>query len=140
MPLGIASFCGIVITAASAQGPQFCGTCFNSGPPPDMVETTLTLTCDEPGATISALPFVAYGEPSGSCGAYDRGCDSATAPSVVNSSCLGLHSCSIAPSTANFGDPCVGQWKVLTVQATCTTGTGSALCNWTSPGLSLIHI
>ena len=33
----------------------------------------MTLRCNDPGATISKIDFAAFGTPTGTCGAYQKG-------------------------------------------------------------------
>ncbi|MES1206136.1 MAG: hypothetical protein ABUS79_09390, partial [Pseudomonadota bacterium] len=81
--------------------------------------TTLSLTCPA-GQKISAIDFASYGTPSGSCGNFSVGSCNATVSTMdVSTPCLGFNACSVAATNGTFGDPCVGTFKRLYVQARC---------------------
>ena len=81
--------------------------------------TTLSLTCPA-GQKISAIDFASYGTPSGSCGSFSiSSCNATVSTMDVGSACLGFNACSIAATNGTFGDPCVGTFKRLFVQARC---------------------
>jgi hypothetical protein len=55
------------------------------------------------------------------CGGYSTSsCNASTSVSVVNTACIGKNSCSVAATNGVFGDPCVGTYKRLWVQASCS--------------------
>ena len=114
-------------------------------PPVFRPAAPLRLACAQPGATITHVQAF-YGTPRGDCraGFTAGGCNAPTAQAVVDALCLHRSSCSVptnasvagwrgpagkvpSPLQALFGpDPCEGTFKVLTVEATCSSG-GSAL-------------
>jgi hypothetical protein len=98
----------------------FCGAQAEGG--------ALQLRCDDPGATIAAVRFAAYGSaPAGACPAYAPGaCAAPGAVGVVAAACVGRAACSVPVSNAAFGgDPCPGTPKQLVAVAHCTRGGGS---------------
>ena len=99
----------------------FCGEVINL--------QTLTLACQQPGATITSVAFASYGTPdlSGGCGSFRVGaCNAANSTSIVHAACIGKQSCRVYAGTDVFGDPCVGTVQHLAVQASCSAGTGFA--------------
>ena len=73
------------------------------------------------GATITAVNFASYGNPTGTCGNYNLGwCHAANSKSIVESYALNNQTASIPASNGLFGDPCFGTVKRLNVQATWT--------------------
>lgn len=133
--IALAALFAPALAARNSRGTPFCGTCANGGAPP-MLDTQMQLSCAEQDATISSVDFVTYGDPPAArvCGAFARGtCDGANATAIVTSACLGQPSCEVWVNTTVFGDPCFGVFKVLAVQATCSSGAGSALCVWAPP-------
>jgi formylglycine-generating enzyme required for sulfatase activity len=86
--------------------------------------TDLVLSCPA-GRIIVFVAFASFGTPTGSCATYEKGaCDSKTSWSVVTSACVGQSSCTIRPSSNDFGDPCAGVKKSLSVRALCGTHGG----------------
>lgn len=93
-----------------------------------------TLTCPA-GTTVSSIRFASYGTPTGSCGSFSTsGCHASSSESVVRDACLGRNSCSVAATNGNFGDPCRGTRKRVTIEATCTSGDGGGTGGGTSTG------
>jgi len=98
-----------------------------------------TLTCP-PGYVITSIDFASYGTPTGECGAFGYGtCHAPTSLSVVRDVCIGQASCSVRAQNVIFGgDPCLGTYKRLYVQATCeradSSSTGSQ-CEGTNVAL-----
>ena len=87
---------------------------------------TLTLTCPGATETIIGISYASYGTPTGVCSSFtNSACHATTSSSVVLAACNGLHSCNVAATNANFGDPCSGTTKKLAVVATCSTSPGS---------------
>jgi hypothetical protein len=81
---------------------------------------TLTLSCPA-GRTILSIAFASYGTPNGSCGAFTQGtCHAANSSSIVGTACIGKNSCTVSATNGVFGDPCVGTFKRLWVQASCS--------------------
>ena len=75
----------------------------------------LTFACAA-GAQIDRVNFAAFGTPSGSCGnttglRHNATCDAANATALVAAACVGEAACTVNPSVALFGDPCVGTVK-----------------------------
>ena len=123
----------LLLGAAAAAGPPFCGVCANGGPPP-MENNVLTLTCSTPGAIISAVSFASYGTATGTCPAFSKGaCDAPTSLAVVTALCLGKASCQVYPNSTTFPDPCFGTAKTLRVVATCSNGSGAGACSVAPP-------
>ena len=120
-----------LLTCAAADGPVFCGTCANGGPPP-MSTTLLTATCAS--GTIASV-WASYGTPdTATCGAYKAGaCATPNSTAVVAAACAGKASCAVYPNTTTFGDVCFGTAKVLAVQLTCSAGAGAVACSTPSP-------
>jgi hypothetical protein len=81
---------------------------------------TLTLTCPA-GRKILSISFASYGTPTGMCGGYAvSSCHAANSASIVGAACIGQNSCSIAATNGVFTDPCVGTFKHLYVEASCS--------------------
>jgi hypothetical protein len=90
------------------------------------------------GDVISSIEFASYGAPSGSCGSFFLGtCDAASSLPIVEQACLGESSCTVTADNATFGDPCVGEFKRLYIQAAVTPRPvpgPSTLCGQASEG------
>jgi len=86
------------------------------------------LRCLAPGAVISNITFASYGTPEGSCDNYrvNATCRAPNSSAIVENYCLGKRSCTVPAVTPIFGDPCVGTYKKLVVQAHCSDGNGTA--------------
>lgn len=86
------------------------------------------LRCLDAGAVISDITFSSYGTPEGSCGKYvvNATCHAPNSSSIVQNLCFGKQSCTIPAITPIFGDPCVGTYKKLVVQARCSRGNGTS--------------
>src|SRR5690349_17290077 len=68
----------------------------------------LSLSCPS-GQTITAVTFVSYGTPSGSCGAFRTGtCNAADAATTLAGLCVGQNACEVDATNDIFGDPCEG--------------------------------
>ncbi len=81
--------------------------------------TTVTVSCPT-GHKIIAIDFASYGTPNGSCGNFTvSSCSATTSTPDVTSSCVGFQTCSVPANNGTFGDPCVGTFKRLYVQAEC---------------------
>ena len=129
---------GVSVEPTSAPPPpaplpdqKFCGSVHDPS-------YLLTLSCDEPNATISDIVFADYGRPTGGCTApkKDLNCSSAELDRVVASNCTGKHHCTINtywPGIVPHVDPCFGKIKTLRVVARCSSGSGKA-CNDTAGG------
>ena len=112
---------GIALAAPAGEGggvQMACGAVPEGG--------TATVTCPA-GTTISSIDFASYGtpDPSGASGAtcesYSIGaCHAANSVSVVESLCLGNPSCNVPATNSTFGDPCVGTFKRLFIEASCS--------------------
>lgn len=123
----------LVCVSRTLSQTSICGTCNNGGAPP-MDNTLLQLQCSDSNAVINAIQFASYGTPTGTCGSYKTGtCNAANSTSVVQNLCLNNNQCGIFPNTTTFGDPCFGTAKVLTVQFTCSSETGTANCSVLPP-------
>ncbi len=86
------------------------------------------LRCLDAGAVISEISFASYGTPEGSCGNYsvNATCHAPNSSSIVGSYCSGKQSCTVPAITPIFGDPCVGTFKKLVIQARCSIGNGTS--------------
>ena len=86
------------------------------------------LRCLDAGAVISEITFASYGTPEGSCGDYivNTTCHSPNSSFIVESYCSGKQSCTVPAITPIFGDPCVGTYKKLVIQARCSNGKGTS--------------
>ena len=103
--------CGACPDIAIPSGGQACG-----GAPEN---SSATITCPA-GTVISQITFASYGTPTGSCGSFSpSSCNATTSISLVSGLCLGKASCTVSASNQVFGDPCVGTYKQLDIQATC---------------------
>ena len=80
----------------------------------------LTLSCPA-GRKILSIAFASYGTPAGTCGGYSTGaCHATNSTSIVGAACIGQNSCTVNATNGVFGDPCVGTFKRLWVQASCS--------------------
>jgi len=72
------------------------------------------------GQNFTAVEFASYGTPTGSCDDLVVGsCHAGSSVAVVEALALGQTSVSIAASNSNFGDPCFGTVKRLSVRLRC---------------------
>lgn len=85
--------------AANRPTGNLCGTA-NEG-------STVDLTVPD-GSVITAIDFLSYGTPTGSCGGFSVGACHATKD---YSSAIGQTSISVPMVNGNFGDPCGGTYK-----------------------------
>ncbi len=85
------------------------------------------LRCLGAGAVISEITFSSYGTPEGSCGNYveNATCNAPNSSAIVQNYCFGRQSCTVPAITPIFGDPCVGTYKKLVIQARCSSGNGT---------------
>lgn len=118
---------------ATIVSPQadFCGTCITSGPLPYLSSTTFSVQCNIPNAKLTIL-FVTYGDPPTACNTRGT-CDIANATSIITSACEGQNNCSVPVNVDNFGSCADGGYPMLSVSASCSVGTGAALCSWAPP-------
>ncbi|CAM8909490.1 unnamed protein product [Rhodiola kirilowii] len=81
----------------------------------------LRLRCAK-GQYISAIKFVSYGTPLGTCRKFQLGhCHAPNSNAVFQKRCVGRERCSVRISASNFGeDPCPGVLKRLAVEAACS--------------------
>ena len=77
-----------------------------------------TLVLTAPGQLLfGPAVFASYGTPNGTCGHYyTSSCHSNSSLAVVNTLCLGQHTCTIHAVDAVFGDPCRRVYKNFMVQ------------------------
>ena len=104
----------------ASAGDHFCGGAGEGA--------TLTMSCDDPGATLN-VSFASYGTaPLGLCPNLGvPSCDAPASLEVVRAACDGAHSCSVTANVDTFHvDPCVGTVKQLAVVAECSSGGGSS--------------
>ncbi|HVT08471.1 MAG TPA: hypothetical protein VHO67_13510 [Polyangia bacterium] len=81
--------------------------------------TTVSLACPA-GQKISAIDFASYGTPNGACGNFTvSSCNATVSTMDVSTACLGFNACSVPATNGTFGDPCVGTFKRLYIQARC---------------------
>ena len=82
------------------------------------------------GATIAAVPFASYGQPTGSCASGfspSATCGFANSSAVMAAMCVGKPACSFLVNyEAGFGDPCPGQAKRLAANITCSAAAASS--------------
>lgn len=81
---------------------------------------TLELSCQ--GHPISAVNFASFGDPLGSCGAFQKGtCEGENdALSILQKECVGKETCLIDVSEDKFGiSTCGNMVKRLAVEAVC---------------------
>ncbi|KAJ4838845.1 Beta-galactosidase 15 [Turnera subulata] len=81
---------------------------------------TLELSCQ--GRPISGISFASFGNPEGTCGAFEKGtCQGANdALSIIKNACVGKESCTIDVSEKTFGSSsCWNVVKRLAVEAAC---------------------
>jgi len=90
-----------------------CGTADEGG--------TVVMTAP-PGKTFTSIVFASYGNPTGTCGSFSLGgCHATNSVSVVSSYLIGNGGTINIPATnVVFGDPCVGTFKRLYIQAIAT--------------------
>ena len=82
--------------------------------------STTPLVC--PLGVISEIEFASYGTPSGNCESgfiVNSACSAADTLPIVADTCLGRTSCILLADNSVFGDPCVGEEKVLAVSILC---------------------
>lgn len=91
-----------------------CGTANESG--------SVSLTAP-PGYTFISITFASYGTPNGSCGAFSiGGCHASNSLSIVQGLVVGKSgTVNIPANNATFGDPCVGTFKRLYIEAVAST-------------------
>lgn len=78
---------------------------------------SFTLTAP-PGKVFTSVDFASYGTPEGSCGNFTYGsCHASTSMSVIQGMVIGQNSVTLTQNYQLFGDPCVGVYKRLYVQA-----------------------
>lgn len=83
------------------------------------------------GSVFVHVAFASYGTPNGSCNAFTYGaCNSTSSLQVTETYILGNNSSAIPATNGVFGDPCVGTFKRLYVQAVYA----KPICAGTSPG------
>ncbi|ETW01275.1 hypothetical protein H310_06846 [Aphanomyces invadans] len=79
------------------------------------------LGCQNAQWEISRVIFASYGLPDNTGLSARYGwCYAGGSQGVVERTCLGKDTCSVAASNGWFGDPCVGTYKRLTITAECT--------------------
>lgn len=83
------------------------------------------------GTVIVHIEFASYGTPNGSCNSFTYGsCHANTSYSVAETYLLGNNSAVIPATNGVFGDPCVGTYKRLYIQAIY----GEPICTGSTPG------
>jgi hypothetical protein len=103
------SFRTTTTTSSVATG-TVCATADENG--------NLVLTAPS-GGIITAINFASYGTPTGICGSFSLGaCNAANSKTIVEGYALGKNTVTIPANNSVFGDPCVGTFKRLYVQAT----------------------
>lgn len=83
----------------------------------------IVLSCPA-GQTIDSIVFASYGTPEGTCvnGFKIGSCHGANSQGKVEKLCRGKQSCTLNATNGFFGDPCVGTYKRLYIQYTCSGG------------------
>jgi len=91
---------------------------------------TLSITAPD-GYVFSSVDFASYGNPTGECELFAQGaCHAANSQSIVEGYLLGNTGTITIPATnAVFGDPCVGTFKRLYVEATITGLASNTISN-----------
>ena len=128
-----------------------CATCAGGSTAVGTAPYTLSLFCSDPGATLSALQYISWGDnDSGVCGApsnssdpCDQGGNVTRTREVVEGACLGKAVCSLNVTTQFLGPYCAKGAKAspvfrLTVSMVCTGGASAAAsstCQSLGPGL-----
>ena len=103
----------LLLISVFSNAQTICGTADEGG--------TVTLTAPA-GNFISSIDFASYGTPNGSCGSFTIGtCDAANSMSIAQATFVGQTSASLDANNGVFGDPCVGTFKRLYIQATYST-------------------
>ncbi|CAM6085259.1 unnamed protein product [Calypogeia fissa] len=95
--------------------------------PQNLEPPTLHLDCT-PGHNISEVVFGSFGNPSGTCGSFQRGsCHAPLSAELLHLACVGRQQCFVEVSWTIFAveDPCPTILKGLAVEALCTP-TGKA--------------
>ena len=83
------------------------------------------------GTVILHVEFASYGTPNGNCNNFTYGsCHANTSFDVTETYLLGNNSAVIPATNAVFGDPCVGTYKRLYIQAIY----GESICIGSTPG------
>ncbi|OQR89095.1 hypothetical protein ACHHYP_06474 [Achlya hypogyna] len=85
--------------------------------------SSITLVCPS-GKKLGSIVFASYGTPTGSLLDFEAGaCDAPTTLEVVAAACFGQPSCTLSASNEAFGDPCLGTFKAMSVEAQCVGAT-----------------
>jgi hypothetical protein len=112
------------ITTSTTTTGIICATADENG--------NLVLTAPS-GALITAINFASYGTPNGTCGSFTLGaCNATGSKTVVEGYALGRNTATIPANNTVFGDPCVGTYKRLYVQATYTVTAPGTTANVSS--------
>ncbi|EQC27758.1 hypothetical protein SDRG_14507 [Saprolegnia diclina VS20] len=87
--------------------------------------SSLTLACAGPKAAMTKILFASYGTPTGMglSALIAPSCHSDTSIAVVETYCLQQPACNLRAHNDDFGDPCFGVGKRLTVTAECGLAT-----------------
>lgn len=101
------------------------------------------------GLLFTGVSFASYGTPNGTCGSFTTSsCHAATSSSVIQAAAIGQNSFTVNANNAVFGDPCVGTFKRLYVEAayqfsvtvssplTATISGVTTICNGSSTTLT----
>ncbi|KAK9291163.1 hypothetical protein L1049_009351 [Liquidambar formosana] len=83
-------------------------------------ENTLELSCQR-GRVISEIKFASFGEPTGTCGSFEKGsCEAAKSLSIIEDACISNERCSIDVFEVTFGpSSCNGLIRRLAIEAIC---------------------
>ena len=87
------------------------------------VRGAVTLTLECVNGVIDALPFAAFGTPTGTCPNFNRSssCDDPAFPAYAAATCIGKPNCTLVSQGA---DPCGGVVKSIFAVAHCSEGPG----------------
>ena len=113
---------GDFVTLTGATSGTICATAEENQP------ATLTAPA---GAVFTSVVFASYGLPEGTCGNFTIGsCHATTSQSVVEGLILGQNSVTIQAENGVFGDPCVGIFKKLYVEAQWSYSNSTTTFAW----------
>ncbi|KDO28860.1 hypothetical protein SPRG_05731 [Saprolegnia parasitica CBS 223.65] len=81
--------------------------------------STLTIACPLTQRLVS-IPYASYGTPTGTYPNFvTTWCNATDTATVVTTACVGRNACSVKADSNEFGDPCPGVTKQLSVVAKC---------------------
>jgi len=116
----ISNYRGQVRSSWMLSGGPLCG---------DVPENAnLVLTCPDTKGVIGSVIFASFGTPSGTCPNFTTSsCNAANSTDIITKACVGQHTCTVAATDTEFGDPCYGTVKVLAAVVACVNPSGDHL-------------